>query len=148
VKEIRFVGWFEVVAFASAGVITALTVPTMIDASPIYESQMTDGGKPLWITGWVVASYGPLCIAAAFWRLSKRVRYPWLLHLLFVPGALLTLRAGESLMPSVIQDPDFDSTIGAPVMAAIFCSFAAVIIYFGAVIGAFGAKRWQGTKNV
>ena len=86
------------------------------------------------VAGWLVATYGPIAVAALCWRWAKRVRFPWVPHLLLLPAAVIVFRTGASLLLSVIRQPDFDAMIGAPVFPAILLFVIAIGGYFAAVV--------------
>ena len=102
-----------------------------------YRGQMDDDGLMMWIAGWIVATYGPIATAACFWRWSRRFGAGWILHLLFLPCAIILFNVGEGVMLSVIQDPDFDATIGGPILPATFLLSVAVGMYLAALIARF-----------
>ena len=87
----------------------------------------------LGVLGWLVATFGPIVLAAIFWRLANGSRAAWLLHLLFLPCAYALLRAGAGVMLFVIGDFDFDSTLGGPVLQAGLLFMIASAAYFVAV---------------
>ncbi len=109
-----------------------------------YMDQMPAGGWRVFVAGWAVATYGPIAAAALLWRCAKRLPLPWrwLPHLLFVPCAVMLLRAGEALMASTIQDPDFDAMMDAPLMPAILSQFVAFSSYIAALV--IGRKSLSG----
>jgi hypothetical protein len=91
-----------------------------------------------------VATFGPIGAAAGFWRLSKRSGAAWLVHLLFFPCAFALLEAGGALMLFVIGEPDFDSTLGGPVLQAGLLFPVALAAYLAALASrrlGFQAKR-------
>jgi hypothetical protein len=95
-------------------------------------------GKPFWelsivAAGWMLATYGPIITAALFWRLAKRSALPWLFHVLLLPMFYGLLLAGNAVMLSMLDVPDFDDTLGAPMMPAFFCTIATAIVYFSAL---------------
>ncbi len=84
--------------------------------------------------GWIIATYGPITIAAWFWRLAKRFRAPWVLHLLFLLCAVMTLSTGVSLMFLAGGNTSSDHQTGEAVMTAAPLFVAAVDGYFAALI--------------
>jgi len=71
------------------------------------------------------------------WRWADRFSAGWLLHLLLIPCLYVLLLAGQRIMLSTVNDPDFDASLGAPIMPAFFCDLAVMAIYFSAL----GAKQ-------
>lgn len=134
---------FEKITLSVALVLTFLTVRGLVTLAGIYGDtrSISGSGWTIWIAGWVIAAYGPLAIAIWFWRWAKRVRTPWVLHLLFLPCAFLPLQAGLSMILFVIDDPDFDSMMGGPVIPAMLFFLVSVGEYFGAV-----TSRWFRTE--
>jgi hypothetical protein len=127
---------FDKIALAVAIAVTLLCARGQMRIMHFY-MQMDHLPKtiiPTWATGWVIATYGPMAIAAWIWRWAKRTRAPWLLHLLFLPCAIIALNVGESVMVSTIREPDFDGTLGGPMAPAILLFFIAVGGYFSGLI--------------
>lgn len=126
----------EIAAAVAAVVSTWLCIGAALDAADLYRMTRPISGamQVLGVVGWAVATFAPLGLALCFWRLSKRVARPWLLHLLFVPCAGALMAAGSELMLFVVDDPDFDSTLGGPVMQAALLFVFAVAAYFAAAI--------------
>ncbi|HEY5722225.1 MAG TPA: hypothetical protein VIT45_07870 [Allosphingosinicella sp.] len=86
------------------------------------------------VAGWIIATYGPIAIAAWFWRLAKRVRAPWVLHVLFLVCAVITLSTGVSLMLLAGGDTSSDHQTGEAVMTPALLFVVAVGAYFAALI--------------
>ena len=99
----------------------------------LYLPQITAWELPVAIMGWVLASYGPILIAALFWRWADRFSAGWLLHILLVPCLYALLLAGSRLMLSTVNDLDFDNTLGAPIMPGMLCDVAVMAVYFPAL---------------
>jgi hypothetical protein len=126
----------EIVAIMAVVVTSFLCIWGTLDVAEAYLSvrPMPPGRQMLGLLGWFVATFGPIAAAAGFWRFAKRVRKPWLLHLLFFPCAFALLRAGAALMLLVIGDPDFDATLGGPVLQAGLLFAVAVAAYLAALV--------------
>lgn len=98
-----------------------------------YAPELTAWTYPVAIAGWVLASYGPILVAALFWRWADRLSKGWLLHLLLIPCLFGLLIAGARIMGSTVVDSDFDNTLGAPIMPATFCALIVIAVYFPAL---------------
>lgn len=77
--------------------ITALLLPGEIKTAQIYRGQVTAEMFALGVTGWAIALYGPITLAALFWS-SRRARASVIANLLFIPGAIALLAAGDRLL--------------------------------------------------
>jgi hypothetical protein len=133
-EEMR-VGRFDKLALVMAIFATAVAATSgSRHAHAYYMSQIEAGGTWIWVAGWITATYGPLAVAIWFLRSARKTAFPWILHLLFLPSVYILFWAGLAAMLSVIEDPDFDATLSAPVMSAIILLFVAVAGYFAAVI--------------
>lgn len=123
---------FEKLALASVILVSLLCVRGPGDlAYDHYRAQVPEGMLPVGLAGWAIFTYGPIAIAVAFWRLAKRIRAAWALHLALLPGMWILHRIGGDLMLSVIDDPDFDATMDAPLMAGTLLCLIAIAGYFG-----------------
>jgi len=136
----------DIVAIVAVAVTSFLCIRAASDAAQAYlgAGPMPPGRQMLGLLGWFVATFGPIGAAVGFWRFAKRARTPWLVHPLFFPCAFVLLRAGEALMLFVIGEPDFDSTIGGPVLQAGLLFAVAVAAYLAALVASglgFQAKR-------
>lgn len=126
---------FEKLALASVIVVSLLCVRGPGDlAYDHYRAQVPEGMLPVGLAGWAIFTYGPIALAVAFWRLAKSIRSSWALHLLLLPSMIALARTGSELMLLVIDDPDFDATMDAPLMAGVLLFLIAVGGYFGALL--------------
>ena len=127
----------------AVAITTKLFLRTALDAADLYTSMetMSAWGQAAGCFGWVLATLGPVAVSISFWRWSKGLHKAWILHLLMLPLAYALLWAGASLMLSVIGVPDFDATIGAPVIQAGVLFGLAVIGYYSAVLYTVFQKR-------
>lgn len=125
------------IALATAVAATLLSVTRYRFAFEYYADQMLPGSLVVAALGWGLATYGPLVVAVAFWRSAKHFPspVPLMLHLLFVPCAFAALAAGDAVMLSTINDPDFDATLGAPELPAFMALIVSIFSYFIAVTG-------------
>ena len=99
---------------------------------------------PIAVVGWVIVTYGPIIVATLLWGLAKRSSASWLLHFLLLPSFWALLVAGNSLMLSTLNVPDFDDTLGAPIMPALLVMTLTTALYASAlVIGRLSALRGQ-----
>lgn len=121
---------------ALAGVIIVSRMGVAFTKSSAYHwyfSQMPLGKLLIAIAGWALATYSPILVAALFWRVAKRSKVAWLLHVLLLPSFYGLLVAGNRLILSTLQEPDFDNTLGAPIMPALLVNVATVAVYFSAL---------------
>jgi Na+(H+)/acetate symporter ActP len=100
----------------------------------LYFAQM-----PIWkfliaLAGWSVATYGPIVVATVFWKTAKRTSASWLFHTFLLPSLYALLISGNALMLSTLDVPDFDDTLGAPIMPALFIIIATMIVYLSALV--------------
>jgi hypothetical protein len=100
----------------------------------LYFGQVPTTKLSVAVTGWALASYGPVIVAALIWKLAKRSSVPWLFHILLLPSFYALLVAGNALMLSTLNVPDFDDTLGAPIMLALFIIIGTMAIYLLALI--------------
>ena len=123
-------------ALAAVIITTLLCIRGSVDAAYAYTSTrpISATGSMIGLAGWLIATYGPISIAVWFWRWAKQVRASWVPHLLFLPCAAGIFRAGEALMLFVIGDPDFDATLGGPVIPAYLLFIAAAGGYLAALV--------------
>jgi hypothetical protein len=126
----------DVFALVAVIVTTALFLGAALNAADLYTSvqAMSAWEKAVGCFGWLLATFGPITVSIAFWRWSERLQKAWILHLLMLPLAYALVRSGASLMLVVIGIPDFDDTIGGPVIQASTLFVLAVIGYYSAVL--------------
>ena len=112
----------------------------------LYAPEITAREFPVAIAGWALASYAPILVATLFWRLATRFSTGWLLHLLLLPCLYALLLAGSRIMLSTVNDPDFDNSLGAPIMPALFCALVVTVVYFSA-LAVKQVSRWRVRSN-
>ncbi|MES2441600.1 MAG: hypothetical protein V4574_02120 [Pseudomonadota bacterium] len=122
---------FDIFALVAVVLVMVLCLGATLSAVDIYivRAHLPWTMAAAGVAGWILASLGPITIAALFWRWAKRVRWSWVLHLLFLPCAGIACWNGQSLMLFVMGEPDFDATIGAPVMPSFLLMAIAVAGY-------------------
>jgi hypothetical protein len=127
---------FEILALVAVIVVTPLCATAIASTIEMY---VVDGGLAgtaltIGIAGWILANYGAVAVAVGFWRVAKRSRLRWLLHLIALPLAVKTLDLGETMMLSVVPDLDFDGVIGAPLFPGSILLVVVLIGYPAAII--------------
>ena len=100
----------------------------------LYFGEMPAGTMSIAIAGWAIAAYGPILLAWLFWRMAQRISVAWLLHMMLLPSFYALLLAGNALMLSTLEVPDFDDTLGAPIMPALLSIAVTAIVYFSALV--------------
>lgn len=76
----------------------------------LYFEQLPADKLSIAVTGWALATYGPVIVAALLWKLAKRSSAPWLFHILLLPSFYALFVAGSAFMLSTLNVPDFDDT--------------------------------------
>ena len=79
----------EMLTLAAVIFTTWLFLQAALDAAEMYTTvggPISQANQMLGIFGWMVATFGPIGLALVFWRLAKRFRGRWILHLLFLPS--------------------------------------------------------------
>ena len=132
--------WFALIAVI---VTTILFLGAALHAAELYASAMPMSvwQQGLGCSGWLVATFGPITVAAAFWRLSKRAQRRWIFHALLLPLTYGLVRIGAAMMLLVIGSPDFDDTIGGPIVQADVLWLLAIVGYYAAVVYVAFRKR-------
>lgn len=49
------------------------------------------------VAGWLIATLGPLALSVGVWLMARRLKARWLLHLIFIPTAIVIARQGALL---------------------------------------------------
>ncbi|WP_034161048.1 hypothetical protein [Sphingomonas sp. ERG5] len=62
----------------------------------LYEENTGDQFA-LAVTGWLISTLGPIALSACVWLVVRRLKSRWLLHLTFIPTAILICRQGGYL---------------------------------------------------
>jgi hypothetical protein len=132
---------FEKLALAAAILVSLRYVRGPGDHTyEYYRAQIPEGMLQVGLAGWALSTFGPIAVALLFWRWAKWIHAPWLLHLSLLPCMLALTWIGHSLMLSVIDDSDFDATLGAPVIAGFLLSLIAIGGYFGGLVALMFSK--------
>lgn len=99
--------------------VALLTARETIDPS-VYLYQEHNGGMfALGVTGWFIATLGPISLSICVWLLAQRLNARWVLHLMFIPLALMVCKGGASILFYASGVPDGDSMMmGSTLFAA------------------------------
>jgi hypothetical protein len=126
---------FDLFAMGAVFVTSVLFIDGAIHSAELYTSVqvMSAEQKIAGCMGWLLATFGPIVTAVGLWRWFKHLRSPWL-HLLMLPVAYAWVKVGSSLMLSAIGVPDFDDTIGGPVVQAMALFLLATGGYYTAAL--------------
>jgi len=100
----------------------------------LYFDQMSLDNWLIAAAGWCLATYGPILVTLWLWRLTKMRHISWIIHIALLPSLFALLVVGERIMLSTLYSPDFDSTLGAPIMPALLAVLAAATIYYSALM--------------
>lgn len=141
---------FEVFGVLAVAVTTVLFMDVAFNAARLYASvrPMSISQQVTGCLGWLLATFGPIASAMVFWRLSKTTRKGWILHLLLLPVAFAFVRIGASIMVAVTGGlPDFDDTLGGPVLQAFTLLILTIVGYYLAVL-IRALRRPAGQPNV
>ncbi|MGY4397240.1 hypothetical protein ACVWZA_002434 [Sphingomonas sp. UYAg733] len=137
------------VAYGSgvAGITLLTARPTLDPTMSIYE-MYTGDMTTLAVTGWLIATLGPLALSVTVWLLARRVKVQWLLHLVFIPMAFTVFREGASLFfyaAGVSGDSMMDEMA---LLAATGYLLLALLVHTVAlaVIGVTGLRRLAGVR--
>ena len=127
---------FDKMALATTTATTLFFAPSTFQMAQFYTGSglVTDATLAIGITGWIIATFGPITIAAWFWRRSKQAQAPWILHHTLLPLAAITFHAGGSILLFALGQPDFDAMLGAPINPAILIFVIAIGSYALALI--------------
>lgn len=113
-----------------------LTIVTLMGSAfvrgRVYELYFVQLSIQQWFVaaaGWCIATYGPVLAAMILWKSATRSRIPRLRHLLLLPTHYGLLVVGNKLMLSTQYLPDFDSTMGAPIMPALLTIIMTISVY-------------------
>jgi hypothetical protein len=98
-----------------------------------YRDTLTPAGFAVWFSGLMVATLSPPILAIIFWFGSKKARYGWLLHLLFVPVTYATVRGAVAIMLIVANEPDSDGPTGWATDSAEMLMLLCPVVYFAAL---------------
>ena len=133
----------DIFALVAVGITTFLFLGSALHAANLYASvkPMSAVDMIIGLSGWIIATFGPVGLAVAFWRLAKATRRAWLIHLLMLPLALALLWIGSILMLFVTGTPDFDDTIGGPIIQGLALFLLSVNGYYSAVLYAMLKAR-------
>jgi hypothetical protein len=126
----------DVFGLLAVSVTTFFFFGAALNAADLYMSvrHMSASDLMTGCSGWLVATFGPILLAIVFWRCRRRLQRAWILYILMLPIALAMFKAGSALMLSVTGAPDFDDTLGGPVIQALALLLLAVIGYYSAVL--------------
>lgn len=88
------------------------------------------GSIALMILTWMTFTYGPIFIGYIFWNGAGWFRRPWLPHLLLLPALYAYALLADNLMLWAFGAPDWDGTMGAPIMPGFLLMLLMIVIYY------------------
>ena len=141
---------FEAFAVVAVVVTTMLCLDLALNSAHVYTSVQTMSAwyQVLAVLGWLIATFGPITTSIVFWRLSKRLRKAWIVHLLVLPLAYAMVSGGASLMLFATGDrTGFDNVLGGPVIQAGILFILTVIGYYSAAFYAVFNPRSKTTSG-
>lgn len=95
-----------------------------------YRDTLTQSAFSIWFGSLLGASFAPPAIAVGFWRTSSRLPHAWMLHLLVFPATLGVVRACETLMLRVTNEPDGDGLTGWATSPALLLTLVCPAAYY------------------
>lgn len=127
-------------AYGISMVAVALLVAQGTANSLLFLYEYRGGFGPLAVASWLVATVGPIILSVLAWVISGRIgiRLRWLPHLLFIPAAYFTVRAGASMFFDSMDVLGDSMADGMSMLVAAICSMLAMLVHFVAAL-VFGA---------
>lgn len=129
--------------------ITLLTAQQTIDPTTYLYQNYTGEMTALAVTGWLIATLGPIALSVVVWLVAHRIKARWLLHLIFLPAAIAVFREGASLFFYAAGESgdsmmDFFALFTATgyLMLALLVHIVAL-----AACGVTGVRRWRMAAN-
>lgn len=81
----------------SAGAIVLLFARESIEPAIWLFQEYAGDTVAIAITGWLMATLGPMALSICIWLVVRRLKARWLWHLIFIPIAIVLARCGASL---------------------------------------------------
>lgn len=102
---------------AAVGGIVLLFARETLEPSIYLFQEHDGGGAALGVTGWLIATLGPLALSVCVWIAAPRLQAPWLVHLIFIPTAIVIFKGASSLF-FYAAGVSGDGTLGGYAMLA------------------------------
>lgn len=106
-----------------------------------YQDRLPTPMFALWLSGWLGFTLLPGCVAFLLWRIARRIRWGWPLHILALPAIWATGRLSLSLMLYAADEPDMDGPTGWATLPAMLLMLAVIMAYLIALIRLKVAKH-------
>lgn len=95
-----------------------------------YHDVLTPAAFGLWLTGFVIATLAPPCIAITCWLVAARARHSWPFHVALVPVTYVVVRGAIALMLFAAREPDSDGLTGWATDPAVLLMVICPAAYF------------------
>lgn len=131
-----------------AGVVALIALLTgrmaIISGMDVIEGRAPQA-QALASAGLAIATLGPLALSATIWLGQRRFKAGWLLHILFIPCAIILFNAGSSMLLGAANVPDDNSAEGYALGTGILLLALTILIHVGALVarGIAAADRWD-----
>jgi len=118
VDAVAMRGLWILVYGAAIASIALLTGREVIDAGLFVYQGLPSRMASLAVVGWLISTFGPLALSIGVWGAARWLQRQWVLHLVFIPCAIVLDRAGASILFYAADVPDGDSVEGRTLIAA------------------------------
>lgn len=99
-----------------------------------YRGRLSEQMFGLWLTAIVAETFLPALAATVFWRMARRYRHGWILHILLLPVLWVIMWASESIILYATNDPDPDGPSGWATIPATLVLIIVVVTYAARLI--------------
>lgn len=132
---------------AAIGGIALLVARESLEPS-IYLYQRSAGDKAaLGVAGWLISTFGPIALSVSVWLMARRLKARWLVHLIFIPAAIVIFRGGSSLF-FYAAGVSGDSTLGGYALLAAGAFLLLTVFVHAAAFLVEGLKKTTHRANV
>ncbi len=88
----------------------------------------------LGVTGLLISTFGPVTLSVCIWLMARRLKARWLVHLIFIPTAIVICREGASLFFDGAGVSGENSPEGHSLFAAGAFLFLTLLVHAAALI--------------
>jgi hypothetical protein len=99
-----------------------------------YRGRLSEQMFGWWLTGMIAETFLPALAALVFWRMARRYRHGWILHILFLPALWVIMWASDSIILYAVDEPDMDGPSGWATMPATMVLIIIVVTYAARLI--------------
>ena len=133
-KLMRGKNWILICGVGAALIVLFRCSSPIFSFMKFYHGKLSEQMFGLWLTGMIGEIFLPALAALVFWRMARRYRHGWILHILLLPALFIIMWACDSAILYAVHEPDMDGPSGWATFPAGMVMIVIVVTYAARLI--------------